>query len=64
MQINRFPLRGGRGFISACLQKVILTVSTDTRPLIYQAIRRLMVMHVGAPWNSHYPTQACGGHPS
>lgn len=64
MQIDRFRLRGGRGLISACLQKVILTVSMDTRPLIYQAIRRLMVMHVGAPWNGHYPTQGCGGDPS
>lgn len=36
IQINRFPLWGGRGLISACHYKVILTVSTVTCPLIYQ----------------------------
>lgn len=36
IQINRFPLWGGRGLISACHHKVILTVSTVTCPLIYQ----------------------------
>lgn len=36
IQINRFPLWGGRGLISVCHHKVILTVSKVTCPLIYQ----------------------------